>query len=114
MDGDDGAARVATDLQLAFEVQAAPGVPHSRRGARERFGARVEREPMTAGVGSLVDDGQARARAGDRRAKVDRAGVIGGADDEPRVAAVLAAADGADVGYDAGEHVRPQIILMRS
>src|SRR3546814_19019380 len=102
MAGDDMAAEFVTDLQRAFEVQAAAGVPHSRRGARERFGARVDREPMTAGVRSLVDDGQARARAGDRPAKVDRAGGIGRADDEPPVTAVLAAADGADVGVDAG------------
>src|SRR3546814_9837847 len=46
MAGDDMPAQLVADLQRAFEVQAAAGVPHPRRGARERFGARVDREPV--------------------------------------------------------------------
>src|SRR3546814_14329147 len=53
MAGDDMPAQLVADLQRAFEVQAAAGGPHPRRGARERFGARVDREPVTAGVGSI-------------------------------------------------------------
>src|SRR3546814_13725437 len=107
MAGDDMAAKLVADLQRAFEVEAAPRVPHPRRGARERFGARIDREPAARAVAlrvhALVDDRETRARAGDRGADIDAAHVIGGADNEPCVAAVLMGPDGADVGDEAGE-----------
>ena len=65
-----------------------------------RFLADIDREPVLA----LVDHRQAGARAGDRRAEVDRVHVVAAADGQPQVAALLDAADGADVGDDAGEH----------
>ena len=69
-------------------------------GAGQGFARNIDREPVVA----LVDDRQAHARAGDRGAEVDAAHVIPAADGQPQVAALLGAADGADVGDDPGEH----------
>src|SRR3546814_3186451 len=65
MAGDDMPAKLVADLERAFEIQAAADVPHPGRGARDRFGARVDREPargaVAARIDPLVDHGQARS-----------------------------------------------------
>src|SRR3546814_8037194 len=50
MAGDDMPAKLVADLERAFEIQAAADVPHPGRGARDRFGARVDREPARGAV----------------------------------------------------------------
>src|SRR3546814_9444395 len=104
MAGDDMPAQFVADAQRALQVEPAADVPHARRGARQRLGARVDREParrpVAAFVDAFIDDGQAGARTGDRRAQRNAVAIIGGADDQPRAAAILAPADRADAGAD--------------
>src|SRR3546814_18189527 len=70
MAGDDMSAKLVADLQRAFEVEAAPRVPHPRRGSRERFGASIDREPAPPAVAlrvpALVAARETPAHAGAR------------------------------------------------
>ena len=67
MAGDDMAAELVADAERAFEVEPRALGPQAGRGAGSRFLADIDREPVLA----LVDDRQAGARAGDRRAEID-------------------------------------------
>src|SRR3546814_12637964 len=94
MAGDDMPAKLVADAERAFEVEAPADVPHARRGARQRLGTRIDREPagrtVTGFIDTFVDNGQAGTRTGDGSTQVDAAHVISGADDEPCIAAILA------------------------
>src|SRR5690349_6930900 len=102
MASDDMAAKFLAQLHCAFEVELAARAPLALGGAADRFARDINGEP----AGSLVDDGQAYAGAGDRGAEVDRAGVVGGANDHARIAARFDGVDGSDVGDDTGKHYR--------
>jgi len=114
MAGDDMPAKLVADLQRAFEVEAAPRLPHPGRGARDRLGARIDREPAAGPVAvrvhTLIDDRQTRPRTGDRRAKIDACHIIVRPHEDAPVAARLDPVDRADIGDDAGEH---RAILFR-
>ncbi len=107
MAGDDMAAQLVADPQRPLQVQPRALGPQARRGLRHRFAADIDREPVLA----LVDHRQAGARAGDRRAEVDAVHVVVAADGQAQVALLLDAADGADVGDDAGEHGRSALLI---
>src|SRR3546814_19948069 len=89
---DDMPAKLVADAERAFEVEAPADVPHARRGARQRLGTRIDREPagrtVTGFIDTLVDNGQAGTRTGDGSAQVDGAHVLTGAEDEPRNASM--------------------------
>src|SRR3546814_3865766 len=77
MAGDDMPAKLVADAERAFEVEAPADVPHARRGARQRLGTRIDREPagrtVTGFIDTFVDNGQAGTRTGDGSAQVDAA-----------------------------------------
>src|SRR3546814_19427615 len=109
MAGDDMPAKLVADAERAFEVEAPADVPHARRGARQRLGTRIDREPagrtVTGFIDTFVDNGQAGTRTGDGSAQVDAAHVINGADDEPCIAALPAREDGDAFDDRSGEHL---------
>ena len=76
MAGDDMAAELVAQAQRALEVELRAFAPQVGGGPRDGFGRNIDREPVVA----LVDDGQADARAGDRRAEIDGVEVVAGPD----------------------------------
>ena len=69
MAGDDMAAELVAEPERALEVELRAFAPEVGGGLRHGLARNIDREPVVA----LVDDGQADARAGDRRAEIDRA-----------------------------------------
>src|SRR6185369_542975 len=109
MAGDDMAPKLVAQTESAFKVELRSLTPASGGGFGNCLARHVDREPVVA----LVDHGQTDARAGDRRAEVDGIEVVTGANDQPEIAALLGAPDGADVGDDPGEHP-PRLIPRRA
>src|SRR6476660_6503414 len=100
MSGHDMTPKLVPEAQRAFEVEPGTLSPMVACGLGNGFTRNVHRKPILA----LVHDGQADAGAGDRSPEVDRFEVVGRCDNQPQVAALLGAADGADVCDDPGEH----------
>src|SRR5262245_29654822 len=102
---DKMATQLIAELERQFEVEPAALPPVAEVGLGQTLAGNFHREPVLA----LVDHGQATARAGNRRANGDRRHVVPGADNEAAVSRLAARSDGgdlADIGDDAGEHVR--------
>ena len=89
-------------------IRRAP-LPVADRGDAQRLGGGIDREPGAVAVPAARDDGEAHPAAGDRGADGDGVGIVAAGDLEPRepLRARLDRNHLADVGDDAGEHVRP-------
>src|SRR3546814_8748364 len=103
MAGDHVPAHLVAELQRALQVYPGADDPGADRGPRQALVGYVDGEPAAAIGGTLVDQGHARAGAGDRGADRHPAHIMGGCDLDAGVAATLDRADATDVGDDAGE-----------
>ena len=89
-------------LSARSRLSPLPSAHRPRRGPALSLGRDVDREPAIA----FVDDGEADARAGDRRAEIDAGHVVAAGDPDAQVAARLDGLDPADIGDDPGGHQR--------
>src|ERR1700722_1045715 len=83
MAADHMAAELVADLQRPLEVDAPPRPPLPERRDCKRLGAEVESERRTFTPRLDANNGEARARIGDRSAQGNGSGVVSARDPEP-------------------------------
>src|SRR6476646_394314 len=96
-------AKLVAESERALEVEVRAFAPIVGRSPGNGLARDIHREPVV----TLVDDGQADARAGDGSAEIDRIEIVGSPNDQPQITALFRAAHLPDVGHDPGEHGLP-------
>ena len=106
MTGDHMAAQLVAQFQRALEIDLAARPPAAGGGQPQRLGGGINREPGAPVFFASLDDGEADAGAGHRRALHQRGARIGTGDGDAGqiVGARLDRPHFAHIGDDAGEH----------
>src|SRR3954467_6549406 len=99
------AVKRIANFKRTLEIDFLPFVPLARDGARDGFLREARGEiGFAGGKQALGNDGQARAVARDRVARLDRFRFEDAGDFDAHVALLLEHVDGANGAYDAGKH----------